>query len=335
MTEIIIIILGISVLLYVLLGGADFGGGIIEIFTGKRGTDIISKAIAPVWEANHVWLILVVVILFMGFPPVYSTITLTLHIPLMLVLFGIIFRGTAFVFRHYDIDSGDYKKFYTSFFRLSSLFTPFFLGITLGAVILGKINTRFDEGFYYVFMAPWLNIFCIATGIFVTLLFAFLASVYLIGEADKKSDREVFVRLGVRFYAGLIAAGGLVFISAEIMELPLVRMFLESPISIGSILIASIMIPFFWKAIRKHQKVTARLLAGAQTFFILMGWFAVQYPVLIHMEQENLSVSDSAAPAATLLQLLIALIVGVSLILPSIYFLFRVFKGKPGKKTAY
>ena len=93
MTEIILAILGISLLLYVLLGGADFGGGILELITRGKGSKIISRAIAPVWEANHVWLILVIVILFVGFPPVYTKVLTVLHIPILLVLLGIIFRG--------------------------------------------------------------------------------------------------------------------------------------------------------------------------------------------------------------------------------------------------
>lgn len=99
MIEIILLVLGIAVLLYVLLGGADFGAGIVEIFTGKRSIDTISKAIAPVWEANHIWLILAIVILFNGFPLVYTTLTTYLHIPVFIILLGIIYKGTTFIFR--------------------------------------------------------------------------------------------------------------------------------------------------------------------------------------------------------------------------------------------
>jgi cytochrome d ubiquinol oxidase subunit II len=326
MTEIIVIVLGLGVLLYVLLGGADFGAGIIELFTGKKGTDIVTKAIAPIWEANHVWLILVVVILFMGFPGVYSTITLTLHIPIMLVLVGIIFRGTAFAFRHYDIDSGSYKKIYTVFFRVSSIFTPFFLGVTLGAAILGRINFNYENGFYTVFMDPGLNIFCLSLGLFVTLLFSFLASVYLIGEADDENDRKIFVRISVRNYALLIGSGGFVFLAAEIDNFSLISMFLDSTISIICIVLASLLIPLFWWSINKHKKNLSRILAGLQTFFIVIGWFAVQYPVLIRTTGEDLSVYNTAAPDAVMVQLLIALVVGIMLILPAFFYLFRVFK---------
>ena len=126
MLTIIILILGISFMLYTVLGGADYGAGIVETFTGKRGEKVISKAIAPVWEANHVWLILAIVILFSGFPLIYSTISTALHIPLMVVLIGIVLRGTSFTFRHYDVSHDFTHKYYTGLFRVSSFVTPFF-----------------------------------------------------------------------------------------------------------------------------------------------------------------------------------------------------------------
>src|SRR3954452_3987184 len=126
MLALIILILGTSFVLYTLLGGADFGAGIIETFAGRREESTISRAIAPVWEANHVWLILAVVILFTGFPLVYSSLSLVLHIPLMLVLVGIIFRGCAFTFRHYDVVNDNSHKYFTVLFRISSFITPLF-----------------------------------------------------------------------------------------------------------------------------------------------------------------------------------------------------------------
>ena len=166
MLTVVIIILGTSFVLYTILGGADFGAGIIETLAGAKGERTISKAIAPVWEANHVWLILAVVILFTGFPTVYSSLSLVLHIPLMLVLLGIIFRGTAFTFRHYDVVHDETHRYYTFLFKVSSIVTPFFLGVTLGAMILGRITLDQSVGFYEMFMAPWLNVFCFLMGIF-------------------------------------------------------------------------------------------------------------------------------------------------------------------------
>src|ERR1035437_9009200 len=121
MIDIVVVVLAVSILLYVLLGGADFGAGIVELCTGNKSIDIISKTIAPIWEANHIWLILVVVILFNGFPQVYTSLTTYLHIPLFIILIGIIFRGTAFIFRFYDTKQDNASISFTVLFRLSSL----------------------------------------------------------------------------------------------------------------------------------------------------------------------------------------------------------------------
>src|SRR5262249_18514022 len=120
MLTIIVGILGVSFILYTFLAGADFGAGLWEKLPGRRGDSTISKAIAPVWEANHVWLILAIVILFSGFPMVYSSLAWVLHIPLMMVLIGIIMRGCAFTFRHYDVHQGRAHKYYSYLFHVSS-----------------------------------------------------------------------------------------------------------------------------------------------------------------------------------------------------------------------
>src|SRR5690606_16335321 len=216
MTFIIIVFLGTALLFYTLLGGADYGAGILELFTGKRGVDLISKAIAPVWEANHVWLIIVVVILFMAFPPVYTTVTTVLHIPLLILLIGIIFRGASFTFRYYDIQEEKIQNIYTAFFKISSLFTPFFLGVSLGAVILGRITLDMSQGFYRVFMHPWLNVFCFSLGLFVVILFAFLAALYLLGEAKERDDIALFQKYSKYLLVALVVSGGAVFLAGEL-----------------------------------------------------------------------------------------------------------------------
>ncbi|HEV7621718.1 MAG TPA: cytochrome d ubiquinol oxidase subunit II, partial [Flavisolibacter sp.] len=174
MLTVLIFILGISFILYTLLGGADFGAGVVETFTGKREERTISNAIAPVWEANHVWLILAVVILFTGFPLVYSSLSLVLHIPLTIALLGIIARGCSFTFRHYDITQEKPHKYYTVLFKISSFITPGFLGIILGAMIRGSITLSTTTGFYEKFIMPWLNPFCFVMGLFSIFIFAYI-----------------------------------------------------------------------------------------------------------------------------------------------------------------
>jgi cytochrome d ubiquinol oxidase subunit II len=329
MLAIIIFILGVSFLLYTLLGGADFGAGIIEIFGGRREETTISKAIAPVWEANHVWLILAVVILFTGFPLVYSSLSLVLHIPLMLVLIGIIFRGSAFTFRHYDVKPGRSHNFYRVLFNASSLITPMFLGITLGAMILGRITFDLSEGFYAVFVSPWLNLFCFTMGVFSTSLFTYIAAVFLIPEAKAAGERRKYVRISHNAMLITIVSGLLVFVTAAWEGHSLVADFKNSAISIASIAGVAVLIPIILHFMRTNNPVYLRVSIGIQVTAILIGWFAIQYPVMIQVKNgESLTFFNTHAPAATLKQLLIALLVGLMLVIPAFVFLFRVFKAK-------
>lgn len=329
MLSIIIIILGVSFVLYTILGGADFGAGIIETFAGRKGERTISKALAPVWEANHVWLILAVVILFTGFPQVYSSISTALHIPLMLVLLGIIFRGTAFTFRHYDVKQDHTHKYYTLLFKVSSFITPFFLGITLGAMILGRITFDHSLGFYEVFISPWLNVFCFIMGSFVLVLFAYISAIFLVGETKEDRERRRYAMYSKQLMVFTMLFGVLVFVSAEILDHHLLSDFLKSPASIFSLLLSTLLTPAIWFFLgRKSNKtVYLRVLVGIQVTSILLGWFYIQYPVLVYMRGGNhFTFFNTQAPPATMQQLLLALIVGLVLVVPAFLYLFKVFK---------
>lgn len=327
MIEITLFVLAIAVLLYVLLGGADFGAGIVELFTGRKGIDTISKAIAPVWEANHIWLIMAVVILMNGFPRVYTTLTTYLHIPLFIVLMGIIFRGTAFTFRYYDTIKDNTQKYYTRIFRLSSVITPFFLGVTLGAIILGDIPADFNGTFYDLFILPWFNLFTCTTGIFLTLLFGWLASIYLIGEAHEEESYEIFATTSRVFFVLLVIFGLAVFLVGEVYELHLFSRFAQSSVAIGCVILATILIPLQWSSIKSRNNLRIRLLAGIQTACIISGWFAVQFPVMIFIaDGSHLTVWNTQAPDRTISLLVYALMVGILLILPAFAYLFMVFK---------
>lgn len=327
MTSFIIFVLGIAVLFYVLLGGADFGAGIVEIFTGKKGADTISKAIAPVWEANHIWLILAIVILLNGFPHVFATLTTYLHIPLLIILIGIIFRGTAFTFRYYDTIQENTHNYYTVLFRISSLLTPFFFGVTLGAIILGHIPANVNGTFYEIFISPWLNVFTLTTGVFLTLLFGWLASVYLTGEANDDETYQTFEKISRNFFVLLIISGLGVFLAAEFYGLHFFSKFIHSEVAMGCIVAATIAIPLIWRNIKRRNTLQTRLWAGLQTACILTGWFAIQFPVMIFIaDGSNLTIWNSQAPERTMSLLVYALIVGIFLIFPAFAYLFKVFK---------
>lgn len=334
MILIILVFLGVSLLFYVLFGGADFGAGILELFVGKEQPDeqrqLISHAMAPVWEANHVWLILVVVILFMGFPPIYTLISTYLYLPILAVLIGIVARGCAFTFRHYDAGEKDFYKTYTVIFSLSSIWTSFFLGVIAGAVMLGRLSTD-DMTFGGAYIFPWLNWFSFAVGLFTSALFTFLAAVNLIGEAKADSLRAVIQKKVKWTNVAVIIAGALVFLTAQLMNFPLIKIFFTNPISLGCFIFATILWFPFWKYLHTAGKTTlSRIFASIIVASVLVGWFAVRYPVAIETIQNgapfSLTFEAVAAPPATLKALLAALLIGSLFIFPALGYLFKVFK---------
>ncbi len=327
MVEANFIILVICLFLYVLLGGADFGGGILELLTKGKAKGIVSKAIAPVWEANHVWLILVVVILFVGFPTVYSTVLTALHIPVLAVLIGIIFRGSAFTFRHYDIEANKTLPIYSSVFQYSSLFTTFFLGVVLGGIILGEITMDYQQGFFAVYLHPWLNLFSLSMGLFLVLLFAFLAGIFSISEIRDQKHLPYLSKVTKSLLLGLVIVGALVFLTAKLEGHPLFKDFIRTPASIIAVVLATLTLPFLWKYLSKPNRLMLRLIAGFQTTMIVTGWFAIQFPILVNIKDEpDITLQGAAAPEKVQLFLLIALIVGVLIIFPYVFYLYKVFK---------
>src|ERR1051326_2029237 len=182
------IVAGIMVLAlnaYVLMGGADFGGGVWDLLAAGPRRDeqreLITKSIAPIWEANHVWLIVVVVLLFTAFPTAFSTLAVVLHIPITLMLIGIVLRGSAFVFRCYGSRALAPRRRWGIAFAGASAVTPVLLGTIIGAIASGDVATASGRvgvaSFAEVFIAPWLPPFPIAVGLFTLALFAFLAAV--------------------------------------------------------------------------------------------------------------------------------------------------------------
>ena len=198
---------------YVLLAGADFGGGVWDLFAWgprrERQRAVIAHAIGPVWEANHVWLILVVVLLFTCFPPAFTRIVIALHIPLTLILVGIVLRGSAFIFRSYGGDDSGGQRRWGRVFAISSLVTPLLLGVAVGTIAAGRVHRPAGVSFHADFVAPWLTPFGASVGAFTLALFAFLAAVYLTNETGEVALREDFRRQA-------LASGAVVFLLAMV-----------------------------------------------------------------------------------------------------------------------
>jgi cytochrome d ubiquinol oxidase subunit II len=320
--------LALSLLLYCLLAGADFGAGVLEIFLGPKRRaaqrSIIDKAMGPVWEANHIWLILLVVILFTGFPAAYARISINLHLPLTAMLMGVIARGCSFTFRHYDAVKGRSQGLYSAFFSVSSVWTPFCLGVVLGALIPEGIHPE-AEGYFEGFVRPWLRPFPLMLGLFTVCLFTFLAGVYLIGESSSEIRRS-FVRRARVAIAVTVFAGALVFAAAQADGVEMAGRFLGSRIALACLILATALLPPLWAELGRDRTWPARGLAGAQVTLILGAWLWIQFPVLVYLPGENLTLFNARAPRATLVYLGWALLVGTVFILPALFYLFRVFK---------
>ncbi|MEO5958886.1 MAG: cytochrome d ubiquinol oxidase subunit II [Opitutaceae bacterium] len=321
-----------SLVLYALMGGADFGGGVWDLLArgprAARQRKLIADAIAPIWEANHVWLILVIVLLFTAFPLGFAAMMTALHIPLMAMLVGIVLRGSAFIFRKYDVKGAAVQHRWNVLFGISSLVTPFLQGMCLGALASGAsrvVNGQVVTGFF----AGWTGGFALACGAFALGLFAFLAAVYL--TVDATHDREVqedFRRRAIAMEFALLPIAGVVFLAAreggaQQMYQGLTRWWAPFLILATSVF-ALVALVSLWR--RRFR--LARTAAIGQVTLVLVGWCSAQFPNLIVPDTD---IYDGAAPPATLRLLIIALSVGALVLLPSLYFLFHIFKG--GRRT--
>jgi cytochrome d ubiquinol oxidase subunit II len=330
MIYVVIVFLYLSLLLYVLLGGADFGAGILELVTPGRMKNKIRartyETIAPIWEANHMWLIIAIVILFVGFPPIYSLVSIHLHIPLLIMLFGIIGRGTAFVFRHYDAVQDDMQRIYNLVFTISSFITPFFLGLIFGASVGGMINLD-AEDFLGAFVWPWLNWFSISVGVFTVTICGFLAAVYLVGESKNALEEAFLVRRSRMFIIAAVVAGGLVFLAAELQEVPLIGLLLGEWITVGVLLMATVAMVVLWIQLPRLERLLSRILAGFIVSAILLAFGYHYFPdMVITSSGENLSVFNAAAVGKPIDTLAWALLIGSVFILPSLGYLIYSFQ---------
>lgn len=330
MLYVVLAFLMVSLLLYVLLAGADFGAGIIELFSSKKSQSITKKTvyrvIGPVWEANHIWIIIMVVILWVGFPEFYNVLTVYLHIPLTLVLLGVTLRGVSFVFRHYDAFKDNSQILYDWMFRISSLITPIFLGMTFGAMVSGNIILETSNmSFFEVFIHPWLNSFSILTGLFFAALCAFLASVLLIGEANKE-ERKIYVGKARVANVIVIFLGLLVLSIGYINNITFVTDFIENPYAIGLVVLSALIIFPLTYSIKKASKIKSRFLVGVQVILILLAAILTHYPYLLITANNKISIVDTASTPKVIEVLGISLLIGGAIILPGLFHLLKSFK---------
>lgn len=323
----------VALVIYTLSAGADFGGGAWTLLaSGKRAEDqrqLVDDAIGPIWEANHVWLILVVVLLFVCFPGAFAAASTALHVPLSVMLIGIVLRGSAFAFLHvytHEEQAHDpVPRRFSRVFAVASLITPVTLGVTLGALSTGiRVDTA--TGLVQTdFISEWLAPFPFAAGLFTLCLFAFLAAVYLAYEAQDTDPElsEIFRRRAL-ISAALVFVTALLAFLAALRGAPIIHTGLRAsafalPLHLTTGVAAVLAIALLWR--RRLQ--AARLAAMAQVALIVVGWALAQYPYLVF---PDLTIAGAAAPRPVLVAVLVALAVGAVVLVPALVYLLVIFK---------
>ena len=321
-----------------MLGGADFGGGVWDLLArgprAEKERAAIANALGPVWEANNVWLIFVIVLTWTTFPIVYAAISTALFIPLTLALVGIIFRGAAFGFRSAFGRRIGAAQTWGYVFSVASVITPFLLGMVAGAIAGGDIHVHGQE-VVANYWTTWTTPFAFACGAFALGLCALLAATYLTAEAQTNGDHQL---LGI-FLPRAIIAGGVTATIGAIAALlarwedPVLWDGLVSralPLSLGAIVVGLATAG----ALILGRYRLARMLVAAETALIIAAWGVAQYPYLV---VPDLRLQNAASPASTLTLALICSLLGMLILLPALWYLFVIFKiptGAPPRVTA-
>ncbi|HYF38341.1 MAG TPA: cytochrome d ubiquinol oxidase subunit II [Gemmatimonadales bacterium] len=328
--DVLAAILALSLNAYVLFGGADFGGGVWDLLASgpRRGRqrEVIAHAIGPIWEANHVWLILAIVLTFTCFPSVYARLGTVLHIPLTLMLVGIVLRGSAFTFRTYDSQHDATQRRWGRIFASASVITPVLLGVSIGAVASGRVGSALKGTFSDQYISPWLTPFALSVGLLTLTLFAFLAAVFLTLETKDRDLCEDFRRRALWCGVAVFFASALVLLlsgdAAPLVRAGLTRSQWALPLHLATGVSAIAVLAALWH--RRYR--LARLAVGLQVSLIFWGWPLAQYPFLL---PPDFTIAGTAAPDSTLRLTLIVLAVGGAILLPSLWYLFQVFKTTP------
>jgi cytochrome d ubiquinol oxidase subunit II len=321
MTNAVAVVLFVAITAYAVFGGADFGAGFWDLVAGgadkgEHPRSVIAHAIAPVWEANHVWLIFTLVVLWTAFSEAFASIMLTLFVPLTIAAFGIVLRGSSFIFRKNVFRVRDLRNFGAAF-AVSSVLVPYCFGAVAGAIASGRVPAGGEPGEPW---SSWVNPTSILGGVLAVAACAYLAAVYLSFDARRLADpamTEYFRRRAVvtAVIVGVVAFGGIFVLRADARyvfdgltarALPLV--IISAACGIGSLVLL----------LRGAQRY-ARVLAAGAVATVVGAWGVAQWP---YMLPKTLTVAQAAAPTGTLESVLVVFGVAAVLVVPSLIALY-------------
>jgi cytochrome d ubiquinol oxidase subunit II len=313
-------VLWTGVTAYAVFGGADFGAGFWSLVAGRsersvRARELGDWAIGPVWEANHVWLIFVLVVLWTGFPSAFAAVFTTLFVPLTLAALGIVLRGSGFAF-HKAAGRFRGRMLAERLFGVSSVLTPFFLGTAVGAVAAGKV----PAGGSGDPAGSWLNPVALLIGALFVATSAYLASVFLVSDARRAGapDLERYFReraFATAIVAGAIAVAGLIALHADARYVYDGLTGDGLPLVIVSVLCGLAVLVL----LRRGAARGARPLAVGAVAAVVWGWGVAQHPYLL---PTTLTIDDGAAPGDTLTAILIVFGAAVLLVVPAVVLLY-------------
>ena len=312
--------------LYAISGGADYGAGVWDLLSGgpfkEEQKELIAKAIRPIWEANHIWLILIFVLLFSGLPRAFGAIMVALFVPILLMLFGIVLRGSSFVFRAYSTINSNMQRTCAYVFSMASCFTPFFFGVVLGSLSDDHVLVL-DDRSVNGYVLTWLNPFSITVGLFTLALCAYLAATYLTVEAPIQSVRKSFRNRAIA--AGVITSGlaALAFVLTASCARGLRYGLLHSQLAGISAIAAAIALIAGIVALSKYRFQLARVMAAVYAGAIVVAWAGAQYPYLARPE---MTIFNSVLSETTVHDVTFAAIAGALVLFPSLVLLLYIFK---------
>jgi len=322
LAELVAVVLLLAVTAYAILGGADFGAGFWDLVAGgtRQGAEpraLINRAVGPVWEVNHVWLIFCLVVLWTAFPPAFGSIMTTLSIPLSLALLGIVLRGAGFAFRH-EAEQLSRQRLLGGIFAISSMLTPFFFGTVIGGIASGRVPVGNAAG---DLITSWLNPTSVFIGLLAVAAAAYLAAVFLVTDAQRMVDpnlEEYFRRRAIlaAVVAGLISAVGVLVLRADdsflfqgLTERGWPLLLVSGAAGLGALLI-----------LRRGSRRATRVLGALAVASLIWGWGVAQYPYLL---PQSLTISAGAGAPATLQWLVVVVVAALLLVLPSLIFVFH------------
>ncbi|HEY5709299.1 MAG TPA: cytochrome d ubiquinol oxidase subunit II [Solirubrobacterales bacterium] len=314
------VILWAGATLYAVFGGADFGAGFWDLIAGgaekgKRPRALIERSLTPVWEANHVWLIFILVVLWTAFPEAFGAIMSTLYVPLTLAAFGIVLRGAGFAFRE-SIRSLEAKRALGAAFAISSVLTPFFMGTVVGAIADGNVPVGGDGDPF----SSWLQPLPLFTGALFVASGAYLAAVFLVADARRSSgaDLEGYFAsraLAAALVAGAFAIAGLFVLHADTRYV-YDRLTDEAlPLVVVSALCGLGVLVMLLRGARRGL----RPLAVGAVVAVVWGWGVAQFPYLL---PASLTITESAAPPETLAAVIVVFLIAAVVVLPALGLLY-------------